>query len=59
CYALYWFSYAKAVFNPKPDDLDRRFRVSRETLSRFSCAASLGEQIVLPLKYIMISILLQ
>ncbi|MGZ9808545.1 hypothetical protein ACTMNS_12460, partial [Staphylococcus haemolyticus] len=30
------------VFNPKPNNLDRRFRIYRETLSRFSCAASLG-----------------
>ncbi|MGZ9808645.1 hypothetical protein ACTMNS_13020, partial [Staphylococcus haemolyticus] len=28
------------VFNPKPNNLDRRFRIYRETLSRFSCAAS-------------------
>ncbi|MGZ9808504.1 hypothetical protein ACTMNS_12215, partial [Staphylococcus haemolyticus] len=28
--------------NPKPNNLDRRFRIYRETLSRFSCAASLG-----------------
>ncbi|MGZ9807934.1 hypothetical protein ACTMNS_08935, partial [Staphylococcus haemolyticus] len=27
-------------FNPKPNNLDRRFRIYRETLSRFSCAAS-------------------
>ncbi|MGZ9807001.1 hypothetical protein ACTMNS_03265 [Staphylococcus haemolyticus] len=26
--------------NPKPNNLDRRFRIYRETLSRFSCAAS-------------------
>ncbi|MGZ9806559.1 hypothetical protein ACTMNS_00710, partial [Staphylococcus haemolyticus] len=32
----------KRVFNPKPDNLDRRFRIYRETLSRFSCAASQG-----------------
>ncbi|MGZ9807727.1 hypothetical protein ACTMNS_07705 [Staphylococcus haemolyticus] len=25
---------------PKPNNLDRRFRIYRETLSRFSCAAS-------------------
>ncbi|MGZ9807661.1 hypothetical protein ACTMNS_07375, partial [Staphylococcus haemolyticus] len=30
----------KRVFNPKPNNLDRRFRIYRETLSRFSCAAS-------------------
>ncbi|MGZ9806451.1 hypothetical protein ACTMNS_00075 [Staphylococcus haemolyticus] len=28
------------MFNPKPNNLDRRFRIYRETLSRFSCAAS-------------------
>ncbi|MGZ9808794.1 hypothetical protein ACTMNS_13895, partial [Staphylococcus haemolyticus] len=27
--------------NPKPNNLDRRFRIYRETLSRFSCAASI------------------
>ncbi|MGZ9807766.1 hypothetical protein ACTMNS_07955 [Staphylococcus haemolyticus] len=27
--------------NPKCNNLDRRFRIYRETLSRFSCAASL------------------
>ncbi|MGZ9808668.1 hypothetical protein ACTMNS_13160, partial [Staphylococcus haemolyticus] len=34
-------SVIKRVFNPKPNNLDRRFRIYRETLSRFSCAASL------------------
>ncbi|MGZ9807455.1 hypothetical protein ACTMNS_06115, partial [Staphylococcus haemolyticus] len=29
-----------ADINPKPNNLDRRFRIYRETLSRFSCAAS-------------------
>ncbi|MGZ9806963.1 hypothetical protein ACTMNS_03055 [Staphylococcus haemolyticus] len=29
------------MLNPKPNNLDRRFRIYRETLSRFSCAASL------------------
>ncbi|MGZ9806884.1 alanine:cation symporter family protein, partial [Staphylococcus haemolyticus] len=28
------------AINPKPNNLDRRFRIYRETLSRFSCAAS-------------------
>ncbi|MGZ9808590.1 hypothetical protein ACTMNS_12695, partial [Staphylococcus haemolyticus] len=28
--------------NPKPNNLDRRFRIYRETLSRFSCAASMS-----------------
>ncbi|MGZ9808643.1 hypothetical protein ACTMNS_13005, partial [Staphylococcus haemolyticus] len=37
---LIWFSSIKVVFNPKPNNLDRRFRIYRETLSRFSCAAS-------------------
>ncbi|MGZ9808145.1 hypothetical protein ACTMNS_10145, partial [Staphylococcus haemolyticus] len=36
---VYWFSYMNWVFNPKPNNLDRRFRIYRETLSRFSCAA--------------------
>ncbi|MGZ9808629.1 hypothetical protein ACTMNS_12920, partial [Staphylococcus haemolyticus] len=31
------FSYQKIwVLNPKPNNLDRRFRIYRETLSRFS-----------------------
>ncbi|MGZ9807329.1 hypothetical protein ACTMNS_05320, partial [Staphylococcus haemolyticus] len=30
----------QADLNPKPNNLDRRFRIYRETLSRFSCAAS-------------------
>ncbi|MGZ9806926.1 hypothetical protein ACTMNS_02830, partial [Staphylococcus haemolyticus] len=30
----------RPLFNPKPNNLDRRFRIYRETLSRFSCAAS-------------------
>ncbi|MGS3582122.1 HTH-type transcriptional regulator RutR, partial [Klebsiella pneumoniae] len=31
----------KPILTPKPNNLDRRFRIYRETLSRFSCAASL------------------
>ncbi|MGZ9807072.1 hypothetical protein ACTMNS_03680, partial [Staphylococcus haemolyticus] len=27
--------YVNWVFNPKPNNLDRRFRIYRETLSRF------------------------
>ncbi|MGZ9807251.1 hypothetical protein ACTMNS_04870, partial [Staphylococcus haemolyticus] len=34
-----WFG-CEPIFNPKPNNLDRRFRIYRETLSRFSCAAS-------------------
>ncbi|MGZ9808147.1 hypothetical protein ACTMNS_10165 [Staphylococcus haemolyticus] len=30
----------KTEINAKPNNLDRRFRIYRETLSRFSCAAS-------------------
>ncbi|MGZ9808594.1 hypothetical protein ACTMNS_12725, partial [Staphylococcus haemolyticus] len=38
CYFVQLFEFW--VFNPKPNNLDRRFRIYRETLSRFSCAAS-------------------
>ncbi|MGZ9808586.1 hypothetical protein ACTMNS_12670, partial [Staphylococcus haemolyticus] len=37
CYVT-WFGYAAVM--RKPNNLDRRFRIYRETLSRFSCAAS-------------------
>ncbi|MGS3542299.1 hypothetical protein ACB371_13870, partial [Klebsiella pneumoniae] len=37
---LYWFSYA-AGFNRSNRDAFSGFRIYRETLSRFSCAASL------------------
>ncbi|MGZ9807201.1 hypothetical protein ACTMNS_04440 [Staphylococcus haemolyticus] len=30
------------ILAPKPNNLDRRFRIYRETLSRFSCAASIS-----------------
>ncbi|MFZ7946396.1 glycoside hydrolase family 2 TIM barrel-domain containing protein, partial [Neobacillus sp. 19] len=44
CYVLYSFSYPAAdTPTPKPNSLDRRFRIYRETLSRFSCAASTGK----------------
>ncbi|MFZ7942670.1 hypothetical protein, partial [Neobacillus sp. 19] len=35
---LYFVRLLKPIFNPKPNNLDRRFRIYRETLSRFSCA---------------------
>ncbi|MFZ7944903.1 hypothetical protein ACO1D1_15035, partial [Neobacillus sp. 19] len=41
-----WFG-CEADINPKPNNLDRRFRIYSETLSRFSCAASPGEKALL------------
>ncbi|MGZ9808542.1 hypothetical protein ACTMNS_12445, partial [Staphylococcus haemolyticus] len=40
CPVLPLVGYKIWVFNPKPNNLDRRFRIYSETLSRFSCAAS-------------------
>ncbi|MEQ0671575.1 hypothetical protein ABLN86_12615, partial [Mycobacterium tuberculosis] len=36
------FSYQFGCFNRQTPFIDFRFRIYRETLSRFSCAASLG-----------------
>ncbi|MGZ9807513.1 hypothetical protein ACTMNS_06485, partial [Staphylococcus haemolyticus] len=37
---LFFYFVHQAIFSPNPNNLDRRFRIYRETLSRFSCAAS-------------------
>ncbi|MFZ7944766.1 hypothetical protein ACO1D1_14245, partial [Neobacillus sp. 19] len=37
---MFIYFVGEAIFNPKFNNLDRRFRIYRETLSRFSCTTS-------------------